>query len=66
MRRGSLVFPLILIVIGVLFLLNNFNPELRVFTFAGRYWPFLLIGWGALRRSLALRVASGSLRSSSP
>jgi DUF4097 and DUF4098 domain-containing protein YvlB len=49
MRRGSLVFPLILIVIGVLFLLNNFNPELRVFTFAGRYWPFLLIGWGALR-----------------
>jgi DUF4097 and DUF4098 domain-containing protein YvlB len=49
MRRGSLVFPLILILIGVLFLINNFNPALGVFAIAGRYWPYLLIGWGVLR-----------------
>lgn len=49
MRRGSLIFPLILILIGVLFLLNNLHPELSVIRLAGQYWPYLLIGWGLLR-----------------
>lgn len=49
MRRGSLVFPLILILVGALFLINNFNPALGVFSLVGRFWPYLLIGWGLLR-----------------
>lgn len=49
MRRGSLVFPLILILIGALFLLNNLHPELSLIRLAGEYWPYLLIGWGLLR-----------------
>jgi DUF4097 and DUF4098 domain-containing protein YvlB len=49
MKRGSLVLPLILIVIGGLFLLSNLNPSIPVFEIASRYWPFLLIGWGVLR-----------------
>jgi DUF4097 and DUF4098 domain-containing protein YvlB len=48
-RRGSLVFPLILILIGTLFLIHNLNPALGVFGIAGRFWPYLLIGWGVLR-----------------
>lgn len=49
MRRGSLVFPLILVLIGALFLIANLNPGLPVFQIVGKYWPFLLIGWGLLR-----------------
>lgn len=49
MRRGSVVAPLILIGIGALFLVNNLNPELSVLGLLSRFWPFVLIGWGALR-----------------
>jgi hypothetical protein len=49
MRRASLVGPLILIAIGVLFLLRNLNPNLPVLDLLAQYWPFLLIAWGVLR-----------------
>ena len=49
MRRGSLVGPLILIAIGVLFLARNLYPNLPVLDVLAEYWPFLLIGWGVLR-----------------
>lgn len=49
MRRGSLVAPLLLILIGGLFLINNLRPDLPLLDMAAEYWPFLLIGWGVLR-----------------
>jgi DUF4097 and DUF4098 domain-containing protein YvlB len=49
MRPRSLIGPLILIALGGIFLLNNLYPELPVLEMLGRYWPFLLIGWGLLR-----------------
>ena len=49
MRRGSIIGPLILIGIGVLFLLRNVWPEIPVLEILSRYWPFLLIAWGAIR-----------------
>lgn len=49
MRRSSLVAPLLLILIGGLFLLNNIRPDLPLLDMLGRFWPFLLIGWGVLR-----------------
>lgn len=49
MRRGSVVGPLILIGIGVLFLLRNVWPQIPLLDLMGRYWPYLLILWGALR-----------------
>jgi hypothetical protein len=49
MKQGSVVAPLVLIGIGVLFLLNNLNPELSVLGLLSQFWPFLLIGWGVLR-----------------
>ena len=44
-----MVAPLLLIGIGVLFLLRNMYPELRLVDYLARYWPFLLIAWGVLR-----------------
>ena len=49
MRRSSVIGPLILIAIGVIFLLRNFLPEFRLVEIIGLYWPWLLIGWGMLR-----------------
>jgi hypothetical protein len=49
MRRTSVVGPLLLILIGGLFLANNLRPDLPLLEILGRYWPVLLIAWGALR-----------------
>ena len=49
MKRGSIVGPLILIAIGLVFLMKNIRPYLPLFNMFMDYWPFLLIAWGALR-----------------
>ena len=32
-----------------LFLANNLRPDIPMLEFLGRFWPFLLIAWGAVR-----------------
>src|SRR5438270_9942192 len=49
MRRRSVTGPLLLLVIGGLFLWRNLHPETPIFDLASQYWPFLLIAWGVLR-----------------
>ena len=49
MRRGSIVGPLLLITVGVLFLLNNLNPEISLIGLIARFWPYILISGGGLR-----------------
>src|SRR5579864_2957909 len=49
MRRGSVIGPLILIVIGALFLMRNLFPDIPLADLISRYWPFVLIAWGGLR-----------------
>jgi len=47
--RRSVTGPLILLLIGGLFLWRNLHPEVPVFDLIAQYWPFLLIGWGLIR-----------------
>jgi DUF4097 and DUF4098 domain-containing protein YvlB len=49
MKRASIVGPLLLILVGGLFLLNNLRPDLPLIEMLARYWPLLLIAWGVLR-----------------
>ncbi|MBV9769280.1 MAG: DUF4097 family beta strand repeat protein [Bryobacterales bacterium] len=49
MRRGSVIGPLILIGLGVLFLFRNLWPEIPLVELISRFWPFLLIVWGGIR-----------------
>ncbi len=49
MRPRSIVGPLLLIVIGVLFLANNLRPDLRYVDVLIQSWPYILIAWGVLR-----------------
>lgn len=49
MRHGSIIGPVILILIGGLFLLHNISPQLPILQLAATWWPFLLIVWGLIR-----------------
>lgn len=49
MKRNSVAFPIILVLVGILFLISNLNPNIPVLRIVGQYWPFLLIGWGVIR-----------------
>lgn len=70
-RRGSLIGPLLLIVIGVLFLLRNFGFVVPHWTLLLRYWPLLLVllgllrlgevGWARRRGSAAPRLGGGTV-----
>ncbi len=48
-RRHSLIGPLILILIGGLFLAANLYPGSVSLRMIATYWPFVLIVWGLLR-----------------
>jgi DUF4097 and DUF4098 domain-containing protein YvlB len=49
MRRRSITGPLLLLLVGGLFLWRNLHPETPVFDLLSMYWPFLLILWGVMR-----------------
>ena len=51
LRRSSVIGPLLIISIGVLFLLVQLGklPSLAVWSAFGRWWPLLLIGIGIIR-----------------
>jgi DUF4097 and DUF4098 domain-containing protein YvlB len=47
--RRSFTGPMLLLVIGSLFLWHNLHPEAPIFDMVARYWPFVLIIWGLIR-----------------
>jgi DUF4097 and DUF4098 domain-containing protein YvlB len=47
--RASVIAPLILILIGGVFLIHNLRPDLSVVHAVAQYWPWVLIGWGGVR-----------------
>lgn len=56
----SLVFGLILLAMGTVFLLDNFGFDIEIWKLIAKYWPVILIVFGALkiRRALAQRMES--------
>lgn len=48
MRPRSITWPLIIVLIGFLFLINNVRPDLFTLSRIGDYWPFLLIVAGVI------------------
>ena len=61
-RGDSLIWGIILIVVGGIFLLQQFNVD--VFDQVWRFWPVILIVWGANKLYLGLKEKSG--RSETP
>jgi LiaI-LiaF-like transmembrane region len=61
-HRDSLIWGIILIVLGVIFLLEQFNID--VWDDFWRFWPVILIVWGANKLYLGLKERSA--RSNAP
>jgi uncharacterized membrane protein HdeD (DUF308 family) len=55
-HRDSLVWGIILIVLGVIFLLEQFGVD--VWDDFWRFWPVILIVWGANKLYLGLKERS--------
>ncbi|HEX8810506.1 MAG TPA: DUF5668 domain-containing protein, partial [Terracidiphilus sp.] len=47
--RRSIAGPLVLIVIGLVFLLRNMGVRVPIWHWFGHWWPVLLILWGVIR-----------------
>jgi len=47
--RRSIAGPLVLIVIGLVFLLRNMGVRIPIWHWFGHWWPLLLILWGVIR-----------------
>jgi DUF4097 and DUF4098 domain-containing protein YvlB len=60
--RRSITGPLMLLLIGGLFLWRNLHPETPVFEILARYWPFLLILWGVMRLIESMFQPRGTAR----
>lgn len=56
MRRGSFIAPLLLILIGGVFLVRNIWPEWPILETLFTWWPVVLIAWGVIR-ALEILVA---------
>lgn len=46
--RTSLAGPVVLIVLGVLFLIRTISPNFQIMDLVSRYWPYALIIWGVI------------------
>lgn len=49
MKRASVIAPLVLILIGALFLINNLRGDLSIGRMIAAYWPWVLVVWGGVR-----------------
>jgi hypothetical protein len=47
--RRSVFGSVFLVLVGTLFLIHNFRPDLIDWRFFGKWWPLLLILWGVIR-----------------
>jgi putative adhesin/cell wall-active antibiotic response 4TMS protein YvqF len=45
-RRGTIFWALTLIGVGLIFLFQNFNPEVHPWQIIAKFWPVLIIFWG--------------------
>ncbi len=57
-RKDALIWGIILIAIGALFLLDNINLNIDVWHILSNYWPVILIVWGAWKLALGIKESS--------
>lgn len=46
--RGSVTGPLVLILVGAIFLVHAISPDFPLGDLLSQYWPYLLIAWGVI------------------
>ena len=56
-RKDTLIWGVILIAIGILFLLDNIDIHIDVWHYLSNFWPVILILWGGWKLFLGLQEA---------
>jgi len=56
-RKDTLIWGIILIAIGLLFLLDNIDIHIDVWHYLANFWPIILILWGGWKLYLGLQEA---------
>ena len=56
-RKDTLIWGVILIAIGILFLLDNIDIHIDVWRYLSNFWPVILILWGGWKLFLGLQEA---------
>jgi DUF4097 and DUF4098 domain-containing protein YvlB len=61
-RHGSIFSGAALLLVGVLLLVHSYHPELEMWVVFSRWWPLLLIFWGAVKlyERMAAKRAAGA------
>ena len=52
-KKETLIWGIVLIVLGIIFLLQNFDIE--IWEALGNLWPLTLIGWGGWKLYLGIK-----------
>jgi hypothetical protein len=65
-HRDSLVWGLILVALGILFLLDSLNVNIDVWRTLANFWPVILIVWGAWKLFLGLKEAGEARQPGAP
>src|SRR3984893_7439536 len=63
-RHGSIFSGAVLVLVGVLLLVHSYHPDLGMWGLFSRWWPLLLIFWGAIKiyeRRAAKRAGGAAL-----
>jgi hypothetical protein len=63
-RKDPLVWGLILVALGLVFVLENFH--INAWDYVWRFWPVILIVWGAAKLIEGLKSKSGKSVKSEP
>jgi phage shock protein C len=63
-QSDSLIWGIILIVIGIFFLLHQL--DIRVWRYVWHFWPVILIVWGVNKLSLGLKERSERQKTQAP
>ncbi len=62
LTRRSVAGPLVIILIGILFLLQTLSPTFSIVRIAAHYWPYVLIAWGCVQLiEVSVYAARGKL-----
>ncbi len=65
-RKDSLIWGVILVVIGLLFLLDSLDVNIDVWHELANFWPVILILWGAWKLYLGIKEAGTEENAESP
>ncbi len=58
-HHGNLVWGIILVILGVVFLLENFGYD--IWDYIGKLWPVILIIWGISKLQAALGARAAKI-----